>query len=72
MANDVNVTFDSSMNAKSAIQEGSPIQYIGESANEFGKYSLKLPKSQTQTKTFELQLLGINDFHGQLILIILP
>ena len=66
VANDVNVTFDSSMNAKSVIQEGSPIQFIGESANEFGKYSLKLPKSQTQTKTFELQLLGINDLHGQL------
>lgn len=64
VANDVKVTFDSSMDAKNAIEEGSPIQFVGGSANEFGKYSLKLPKSQTQP--FELQLLGINDFHGQL------
>lgn len=62
VSNDVSVTFDSSMNAKNAIGEGSSIQFVGESANEFGKYSLKLPKVQP----FELQLLGINDFHGQL------
>lgn len=62
VANDVNVTFDSSMHAKNAIGEGRSIQFVGESANEFGKYSLKLPKVQP----FELQLLGINDFHGQL------
>ena len=41
---DVNVTFESSMDAKNAIAEGSSIQYVGEAANEFGKYSIKLPK----------------------------
>lgn len=60
--NDVNVTFDSAMEAKNALTEGSPIEYVGPSANNFGKYSLKLPV----TKPFELQILGINDFHGQL------
>lgn len=60
--NDVNVTFDSAMEAVNAIEEGSNIEYVGESANGFGKYSINLPV----TKPFELQLLGINDFHGQL------
>ena len=66
VANDVNVTFESSMDAKDAITEGSLIQYVGEAANEFGKYSITLPKKQSQTETFELQLLGVNDLHGQL------
>lgn len=66
VSNDVSVSFYSSMNAKNAIGEGSSIQYVGESANEFGKYSLKLPMVQKPTQPFELQLLGINDFHGQL------
>jgi 2',3'-cyclic-nucleotide 2'-phosphodiesterase / 3'-nucleotidase / 5'-nucleotidase len=43
VTNDVNVIFDSSEDAKSAITEGSPIHYEGESTNEFGKYSIKLP-----------------------------
>lgn len=60
--NDVNVTFDSAMEAVEAIEEGSNIEYVGPSTNGFGKYSINLPV----TKPFELQLLGINDFHGQL------
>ncbi|PLR96065.1 bifunctional 2',3'-cyclic-nucleotide 2'-phosphodiesterase/3'-nucleotidase [Bacillus sp. T33-2] len=60
--NDVNVTFDSAVEAQNAITEASPIKYVGPSANNFAKYSIKLPV----TKPFELQLLGINDFHGQL------
>nr|WP_083413151.1 bifunctional 2',3'-cyclic-nucleotide 2'-phosphodiesterase/3'-nucleotidase [Bacillus mediterraneensis] len=56
-----NVVFESSPDAKNAIGEGSPIQYVGPSANSFAKYSYKLPA----LKNFELQLLGINDFHGQ-------
>ena len=63
--NDLNVTFESSRDAKKAITESSSIQYVGEAANEFGKYSIKLPKVASKAP-FELQLLGINDFHGQL------
>ncbi len=63
--NDLNVTFESSMDAKKAITDGSSIQYVGEAANEFGKYSIKLPKAASKAP-FELQILGINDFHGQL------
>jgi 2',3'-cyclic-nucleotide 2'-phosphodiesterase len=48
--NEVNVTFESSMDAKNAIAEGSPIQYVGEGANEFGKYAIALPKAQIQTQ----------------------
>lgn len=44
VSNDLNVTFESSMDAIKSIPGDSPIQYSGPSVNEFGKYSLKLPK----------------------------
>ncbi|USK39829.1 bifunctional 2',3'-cyclic-nucleotide 2'-phosphodiesterase/3'-nucleotidase [Cytobacillus firmus] len=62
VADEVNVTFESSPDAKNAIAEGSGIGYAGEAGNGFSKYSLQLP----EPKPFEVQLLGINDFHGQL------
>jgi 2',3'-cyclic-nucleotide 2'-phosphodiesterase / 3'-nucleotidase / 5'-nucleotidase len=58
----VNVTFESAIEAQQAIVADGPIAYVGEGANSFGKYSLQLPLA----KPFEVQLLGINDFHGQL------
>ncbi|MEI2356341.1 bifunctional 2',3'-cyclic-nucleotide 2'-phosphodiesterase/3'-nucleotidase [Mesobacillus zeae] len=61
VSDDVNVTFESAPEAQNAIAEGSPIKYEGPGANNFAKYSFKLPAA----KNFELQLLGINDFHGQ-------
>lgn len=65
VAGDVIVSFDSAPEAKEAITEDSPVQYVGDSDNGFAKYSMTLPKAQAK-EPFQLQLLGINDFHGQL------
>ncbi|WP_026585008.1 bifunctional 2',3'-cyclic-nucleotide 2'-phosphodiesterase/3'-nucleotidase [Bacillus sp. J33] len=63
---EVNVTFESSPDAKNAIAENSGIHFAGEANNGFGKYSLQLPVAEENNEPFEVQLLGINDFHGQL------
>ena len=72
VANDLNVTFESSRDAKEAIAEGSSIQYVGEAANEFGKYYITLPKITLKRKPFELQLLGSMIYMDSLIRITLP
>ncbi|GAM12029.1 bifunctional 2',3'-cyclic-nucleotide 2'-phosphodiesterase/3'-nucleotidase [Mesobacillus selenatarsenatis] len=53
----VNVVFESSPAAKKF--ESESIKYAGEGKDGFAKYSIDL-------KGLEVQLLGINDFHGQL------
>ena len=40
---DVNVTFESTPDARAVLGENSPISYIGGAANNFAKYGLKLP-----------------------------
>jgi 2',3'-cyclic-nucleotide 2'-phosphodiesterase / 3'-nucleotidase / 5'-nucleotidase len=70
VSNAVKVTFESAIEAQKAITEGGPIQYVGEGANGFGNYSINLPVTQTEPEPdpelVKVQLLGINDFHGQL------
>jgi 2',3'-cyclic-nucleotide 2'-phosphodiesterase / 3'-nucleotidase / 5'-nucleotidase len=58
VSKDLNVTFNSTPDAQNALPESGLINYAGEAANGFAKYQLHLP--------IGLQLLGINDFHGQL------
>ncbi|CAM3894624.1 bifunctional 2',3'-cyclic-nucleotide 2'-phosphodiesterase/3'-nucleotidase [Mesobacillus thioparans] len=58
VSKDLNVTFNSTPDAKTVLPENGLIDYAGEAANGFAKYQLHLP--------IGLQLLGINDFHGQL------
>jgi len=65
VSGDVEVVFESSLNAKNALSPESVIEFRGEGEGGFGKYSMKLPVAESQ-EPFELQLLGINDFHGQL------
>ncbi|MDQ1003448.1 2',3'-cyclic-nucleotide 2'-phosphodiesterase/3'-nucleotidase/5'-nucleotidase [Neobacillus niacini] len=65
VANEVKVAFESSPAAQNAITRKSGIEFIGEVTGGFGKYSMRLPVAESQ-EPFELQLLGINDFHGQL------
>lgn len=62
ISGDVNVTFQSSPLAKDSIQEGSNISATGKT-NEagFGIYNLEL-----SSPTVKVQLLGLNDLHGQL------
>ncbi|MBT2640982.1 bifunctional 2',3'-cyclic-nucleotide 2'-phosphodiesterase/3'-nucleotidase [Bacillus sp. ISL-41] len=55
---ELNVTFTSSPSAQEALPETGLINYAGNAADGFAKYQLHLP--------IGLQLLGINDFHGQL------
>jgi 5'-nucleotidase, C-terminal domain len=43
VTNEVNVTFESSLNAQNAISPESGITFMGEATNESGKYSMKLP-----------------------------
>ncbi len=54
----VNVTFNSTPAAKTAVPESGLIEYAGDLDSGFAKFNLHLP--------IGLQLLGINDFHGQL------
>ncbi|MFX3675041.1 MAG: bifunctional 2',3'-cyclic-nucleotide 2'-phosphodiesterase/3'-nucleotidase [Paenisporosarcina sp.] len=58
--NEVNVTFESTPDAEKAIKDSGSINYVGASSNGFAKYSIELPAA------IKVQLLGINDFHGQL------
>lgn len=58
VSKEVNVTFQSTPSAQNALPENGMIDYIGPDADGFAKYKLSLP--------IGLQLLGINDFHGQL------
>jgi 2',3'-cyclic-nucleotide 2'-phosphodiesterase / 3'-nucleotidase / 5'-nucleotidase len=55
---ELNVTFKSTPDAQNALPESGLINFAGEGTNGFAKYQLHLP--------IGLQLLGINDFHGQL------
>ncbi|WP_428910736.1 bifunctional 2',3'-cyclic-nucleotide 2'-phosphodiesterase/3'-nucleotidase [Niallia sp. Krafla_26] len=43
VASEVNVVFDSSLDAQNAISPESGITFIGEATNDTGKYSMKLP-----------------------------
>jgi 2',3'-cyclic-nucleotide 2'-phosphodiesterase / 3'-nucleotidase / 5'-nucleotidase len=54
----VNVTFTSTPAAQTQLPENGLIEYGGNASDGFAKYKLHLP--------IGLQLLGINDFHGQL------
>jgi 2',3'-cyclic-nucleotide 2'-phosphodiesterase / 3'-nucleotidase / 5'-nucleotidase len=57
---DVNVTFISSPNGEKYIKQGGPISYTNKNdTNGFGIFNLDL-------SPVKVQLLGINDFHGQL------
>jgi 2',3'-cyclic-nucleotide 2'-phosphodiesterase / 3'-nucleotidase / 5'-nucleotidase len=57
----VNVTFESSPDAKVYADGSENIKYVGAGEGGFAKYSIDMVG-----KPFEVQLLGINDFHGQL------
>ncbi len=58
VSKDLNITFTSTPDAQNELPESGLIDYAGEAANGFAKFKLHLP--------IALQLLGINDFHGQL------
>lgn len=62
VSGNVNVTFESSPDAQKVIGTDSPVSYAGDSTNGFAKYALNLPVA----KPISVQLLGINDLHGQL------
>lgn len=55
-----NVTFTSTPDAQNALPADGLIKYVGPAAEGFAKYSFKLKQN------INVQLLGINDFHGQL------
>lgn len=58
---DVNVTFTTSPKAVEYIGEGSPFSYTGQTdANGFGIFNIDLNRG------VKVQLLGLNDLHGQL------
>ncbi|WP_035351551.1 bifunctional 2',3'-cyclic-nucleotide 2'-phosphodiesterase/3'-nucleotidase [Fictibacillus gelatini] len=59
-----NIVFDSSPDAQKVVPADGSIRYEGESSDGFAKYSFKLPAKQKEN--VKVQLLGINDFHGQL------
>lgn len=61
---DLHVIFDSSPDAEKVIPENSPISYLGQGTNGFAKYAYEFPKKANHN--VKVQLLGINDFHGQL------
>jgi 2',3'-cyclic-nucleotide 2'-phosphodiesterase / 3'-nucleotidase / 5'-nucleotidase len=54
----VNVTFQTSMDAQKALPADDTIEFVSEDADGYGKYNVEFP--------IALQLLGINDLHGQL------
>ncbi|MGD6968778.1 bifunctional 2',3'-cyclic-nucleotide 2'-phosphodiesterase/3'-nucleotidase [Rossellomorea vietnamensis] len=54
----VNVTFETSMSAQQALSEDDTIEFISEASDGYGKYNVEFP--------IALQLLGINELHGQL------
>lgn len=63
ISGDVNVTFTTSPKAEQYITEGSPFSYTGETdANGFGIFTINL----NQNQGVKVQLLGLNDLHGQL------
>ncbi len=62
VAGEPNVTFESTPDAQKAIPADGAIKYVGSAAEGFAKYSYKLKKLEN----INVQLLGINDFHGQL------
>ncbi|WP_409295065.1 bifunctional 2',3'-cyclic-nucleotide 2'-phosphodiesterase/3'-nucleotidase [Peribacillus sp. SCS-26] len=62
---DVNVTFTTSPKAEEYIAAGSKISYTGtKDAAGFGIFNINLSKPKQEN--IKLQLLGINDLHGQL------
>lgn len=61
ISGDVNVTFTTSPNAEKYIGEGSPFSYTGKTdAKGFGIFKFDLNRG------VKVQLLGVNDLHGQL------
>jgi 2',3'-cyclic-nucleotide 2'-phosphodiesterase / 3'-nucleotidase / 5'-nucleotidase len=62
ISGNVDVTFESSPEAKMFAQQTSNIHHVGEGTNGFHKYKIDFPAEEP----FEVQLLGINDLHGQL------
>ncbi len=61
ISGDVNVTFKTSPKAEQYIPEGSPFTYTGTTdSNGFGVFSIDLDRG------LKIQLLGVNDLHGQL------
>ncbi|MDN4071509.1 bifunctional 2',3'-cyclic-nucleotide 2'-phosphodiesterase/3'-nucleotidase [Fictibacillus terranigra] len=62
VAGEPSVTFESAPDAQKAIPADGAIQYVGSAAEGFAKYAYKLKKLEN----IHVQLLGINDFHGQL------
>ncbi|MGG0656983.1 bifunctional 2',3'-cyclic-nucleotide 2'-phosphodiesterase/3'-nucleotidase [Rummeliibacillus pycnus] len=64
IAGDVNVTFTTSPKAEQYISEGSPFTYTGKTdLKGFGIFNINLKK---QNHNVKVQLLGVNDLHGQL------
>jgi 2',3'-cyclic-nucleotide 2'-phosphodiesterase / 3'-nucleotidase / 5'-nucleotidase len=58
---DVNVTFTTSPNAEAYIGDGSPFSYTGNTDSKgFGVFNIDLNRG------VKVQLLGVNDLHGQL------
>ncbi|WP_226669743.1 bifunctional 2',3'-cyclic-nucleotide 2'-phosphodiesterase/3'-nucleotidase [Metabacillus litoralis] len=61
ISSDVNVTFKTSPNANQYISEGSPFSYTGQKDDKgFGIFHIDLNRG------IKVQLLGLNDLHGQL------
>ncbi|RSD26748.1 bifunctional 2',3'-cyclic-nucleotide 2'-phosphodiesterase/3'-nucleotidase [Mesobacillus subterraneus] len=58
VSKELNVTFNSTPAAQNALPENGLVDYLGTLDSGFAKFQLHLP--------IGLQLLGINDFHGQL------
>lgn len=57
----VNVSFTTSPKAEQYITEGSPFSYTGKTdSNDFGVFTINLNRG------LKVQLLGVNDLHGQL------
>lgn len=59
IAGDVNVTFESAAGGKDYATDSATVDYIGASGDDFHKFAYKFGNIKGQ-------LLGINDFHGQL------
>lgn len=64
---DVNVTFTTSPKAEAYINEGSNISFTGKTdSNGFGIFKLNIGQPAAPQENVKVQLLGLNDLHGQL------
>lgn len=64
---DVNVTFTTSPKAEQYIKNGSPFSYTGKTDSKgFGIFNINLKNKDNSSDPVKVQLLGVNDLHGQL------